>query len=103
MFMLHPLIYLNLSSELDSSDCNAVVWITQCLVNSRRGRLIVLFQRNQYLPQVGVVQRRKGYFLETNFLKGYYEPKVEFLKELGGEKPNQKPSLYSRGAGAWIS
>jgi len=43
----------------------------------------------QYLPQVGVVQRRKGYFLETNFLKGYYEPKVEFLKELGGEEPNQ--------------
>lgn len=102
--MLHPLIHLNLSSELDSSDCNAIVWITQCLVNSRRGRLIVLFQKIPIPTSHRTVQRRKGFFfLETNFLKGYYEPKVEFLKEfIGGEKPNQKPSLYGRSAGAWI-
>lgn len=100
--MLHPLIHLNLSSELDSSDCNAIVWITQCL-DSRRDQLIVLFQKIPIPTSHRTVQRRKGFFLETNFLKGYYEPKVEFLKEfIGGEKPNQKPSLYGRSAGAWI-
>lgn len=36
MFMLHPLIHFNLSSELDSSDCNAIVQITQYLIKSTK-------------------------------------------------------------------
>ena len=79
MFMLHPLIHLNLSSELDSSDCNAIVWITQCLVNSRRGWLIVLLQKIFIPTSSRVVQRRKGFFfLETNFLKDVMNQKWNF-------------------------
>ena len=34
--MFHPLIHFNLSSELDSSDCNAIICITQyLLINSK--------------------------------------------------------------------
>jgi len=36
MFMLHPLIHFNLSSELDSLDCNAIVQITQYLIKSTK-------------------------------------------------------------------
>ena len=101
--MLHPLIHLNLSSELDSSDCNAIVWITQCLVNSRRGWLIVLLQKIFLPTSSRVVQRRRGFFFGNQFFKGCYEPKVEFLKELGGRCQTKKPSLYGRGTGAWVS